>query len=199
MVAQYFARGLSATESYEISYPNFTQIAYPNAPSYTIASSINGAGAVVGGYGTNTAAHSFSFQNGTYASFDPPGAASSGATGITNDGIIYGAYINNSGSLVGYVLQNGTYTTVQYPGSGVTNVIGIGPSGEVVGNYGTAASTAKERYGFILVGGTYYPIGGTPKKNTGLTGVNALGSIIGQGAKGYYIAQCPQNQFPCTQ
>jgi hypothetical protein len=199
MTAYYRMKGMPSVyyDGYEISYPTFTQVVYPNALS-TIASSINDSGVLVGSYFTGDTTHGFSLQNGTYTSFDPPGVSVSGATGITNDGTIYGYYHDSSGALNGYVLQNGSYTTVRYPGSLASFVVGVGPNGEVVGNYAPGDGKSRAYDGFVLVGGTYYPIGGTPKRNTGLTGVNALGSIIGHGAAGYYIAQCPSNQFPCT-
>jgi hypothetical protein len=114
-----------------------------------IAWGVNNSGAVVGSFFTTTgptindgAEHGFLYTNGNYSTFtqlDVPGAGSTAAYGISNDGIVVGQAIEGSGDLgFTYNIATQQYNTFSLPGlpSGALFIpFGINDSGEVVGTY----------------------------------------------------------------
>ncbi len=90
----------------------FTTIDYPGGYSQNYLGGINDDGVIVGGYGEPTTIngvtysweHAFIYQNGQFtnadAPFGPPAATQ--PFGISNNGVIVGEYIDNSGTVYGY-------------------------------------------------------------------------------------------------
>ena len=82
---------------------------------------LNDSGQVVGG--NNSADFSvgtgFLLTNGVYTSIAPAGAAYSGATGISNSGLIVGYYFDdpNAGASRGFLFENGVYTDFTLAGA----------------------------------------------------------------------------------
>ncbi len=88
------------------------------------------------------AAHGFLYTNGNYSTFtelNVPGAGSTQAFGISNNGLVVGQAIESSGDLgFTYDISTNQYDTFTLPGlpSGATFVpFGINNAGEVVGTY----------------------------------------------------------------
>lgn len=114
-----------------------------------LPASINASGTIVGSADT----HSFlRASDGTYTTFDPPGAASSGAVNINANGIVVGNFVDN-GSISHAYLRNsdGTFVILDAPGAGQspisgTYVVAINDSGTIAGWYTDANGV---RHGFV--------------------------------------------------
>jgi probable HAF family extracellular repeat protein len=90
----------------------FTTIDYPGGYSQNYAAGINNQGVIVGGYGEPTTIngvtyaweHAFIYENGQFTNadvpFGPPAATQ--PFGISNNGVIVGEYVDNSGTVYGY-------------------------------------------------------------------------------------------------
>jgi uncharacterized membrane protein len=74
--------------------------------------------------------------------------ASSQATGINNEGMVCGFYVDGSNVTHGFLLNAGTLTTLDYPGANFTQALGLNDNGQVVGVYSTA-NGAPPMHGFI--------------------------------------------------
>ena len=123
--------------------PNPDSICGGYGPMCNAAWGVNNAGDVVGTYFTDDgAAHGFLYTNGNYSTFtelNVPGAGSTQAFGISNNGLVVGQAIESSGDLgFTYDISTNQYDTFTLPGlpSGATFVpFGINNAGEVVGTY----------------------------------------------------------------
>ena len=172
-----FSQGFSLSIGGSVPF----RLIFPGSDS-TSAYGINAAGTIVGWY-ENTAtsperlsggpiAYGFSLSNGTYTSFNYPGAQYTQAYGINDAGTIVGYY----GSY-GFSLTNGTYTTLNYPTSFWTVASGINNTGTIVGYYDDVSGI----HGFFLKGGVYtalnYP---GARGETEAYGINDAGTIVGR-------------------
>lgn len=81
---------------------------------------------------------------------DVPGAATTGAMGISAAGEIVGSYTDAAGKVHGYVLSGGVFTTIDVPGASGTEARGIGPGGDIVGDYWMPGEPAMNSHGFAL-------------------------------------------------
>ncbi len=114
-----------------------------------LPASINASGTIVGSADT----HSFlRASDGTYTTFDPPGAASSSAVCINANGIVVGNFVDN-GSISHAYLRNsdGTFVILDAPGAGQspisgTYVVAINDSATIAGWYTDANGV---RQGFV--------------------------------------------------
>jgi probable HAF family extracellular repeat protein len=131
--------------SFTFAGGKFTPLSFPGATS-TLATSINDAGDIVGGYtdssGNN---HGFLMHKGVFTTIDDPlatggGLAGTGPATITNSGTIVGTVETSDGSVHGFVYQNGVFTTVDAPGTtDGTQILGGNDLGQLVGIYRDAA------------------------------------------------------------
>jgi uncharacterized membrane protein len=113
-----------------------TKISFPGSLfDSTSGSGVNESGEVVGTYANDSGYFGFTDVNGTYTSFQVPGAALVNTAAISNNGNIAGTYQDSSNIQHGYVLINGQFTTIDYPGATYTEVLGIDDAGDVVGTY----------------------------------------------------------------
>jgi len=114
----------------------YTTITDPNATVGTAASGINGSGAIVGSYSTNSGTYGFLDQNGLFTTISDPNATQGTiAYGINGSGDIIGSYSTNSGTY-GFLDQNGLFTTITVTGNYLTQATGINDAGDIVGTYG---------------------------------------------------------------
>ena len=74
-----------------------SSVYYPLALA-SIASGINNAGDIVGGYDTRTAQHGFLLKDGVYSTIDFPGATDTAVLGINNADQIVGLYVDAAGN-----------------------------------------------------------------------------------------------------
>lgn len=84
----------------------------------------------------------------TFTTIDFPGAASTSANGINNNGYIVGSYVEG-GNPRGYLFDGIDYTTIAFPGADVTVPRGINDSDHIVGSYG-AENLLTDSHGFLF-------------------------------------------------
>jgi hypothetical protein len=168
---------------------------------------IDGAGGIVGTYYAgkyNTASHIFSDLNGAFTTIDPPGITNPYVAFVSSNGVIGGAYtVKKQKDLVTAFIGDGaTWTTIAYPGAFATSVSGVSSTGVIAGSEYTNRKHYVEM-GWIQINGIFHVINpGLP--NSAVNGINANNSLIGstltqQNLSYSFVAQCPQNQRPCTQ
>jgi autotransporter-associated beta strand protein/probable HAF family extracellular repeat protein len=167
----------------------YTTLDIPLAQTnYTVATSINDSGQIVGYYNRNSSFHGFLYSNGVFTTLDDP-LASPGSTqafGINNAGQVVGEVNVFYVAVNGFIEANGLYTPIIDPLTPSSTVAtGINNSGQIVGYYSLVNGT----HGFLFSGGTYttlddplgqlYPLG---QDDTAATGINDSGQIVG-----YYV------------
>ena len=131
----------------------------------------------------------------TFTSIDFPGAKSSEALGINDEGDIVGDYklVNKAsccfpGQTHGYVLSGGTFTAIDVPGSTLTYVSGINPRGDIVG-----ATSIGKSLGYTLIDGVFTTYDASPNATfTNGLGNNPQGDVVGRyafnGSHGYLLS-----------
>jgi probable HAF family extracellular repeat protein len=151
----------------------FTTIQHGN-DSATFSLGINNAGAVVGGTGTIYATKGFEMRSGRFKSLKFQGEYI----------YVYGAGINNFGTVVGWADDNGfvcrrdSCQLIDFPGASKTENWGINDSGIIVGWYEKGPPYGF--HSFATKNGRYisfdYPGAGA----TFATGINSSGQIVGE-------------------
>lgn len=126
-----------------------TKIIFPGSPTSTYVGGVNQSGEVVGTYQIPNTGSNFGFTdvNGTYTSFQVPGASYVDNAAISNNGNIAGSYQDSNGNYHGYVLIDGVFTyPIDYPGATNTQVYGIDDAGDIVGSYYQGPCTLSGKY-----------------------------------------------------
>jgi len=135
-------------------------------------------------------------QSYTFTAIDVPGASSTFAEGINNQGQIVGAYSYPPADQDGhqarnvFVLTNGSFSTFGYPGAYYSIGYGINNAGQIVGicqaeYYGTFGP-CQDFYGiaegWVKTGGSYATVSfpGAISYATNATGINDSGQVVGQ-------------------
>jgi hypothetical protein len=127
-----------ATSSIARARTTYTQVDYPGAVATALLGGPNPQGTSVGSWtDTSGVVHGFSYNNGKFESFDPPGSTATTPNFITPEQVIVGEYLDATGIAHGFILANGHYETVDYPGAAGTSLDGMSPWGEIVGFYCT--------------------------------------------------------------
>lgn len=83
-----------------------------------------------------------------YITIAPPGARSSTAFGINDQGDVVGTYIDQNSVQHGFLLRNGEFTVIDFPGARSTIARGINVFGEIVGSYQLPGDPALAARGF---------------------------------------------------
>lgn len=160
----------------------------PSAAVFSIAVDINDSGEVVGRWADPTGInHGFLFSNGSYTSFDVPGASGfTDAVGINSKGQIVGSYSLNNVSH-SFLLSNGTFTTIDPPGAHGSGANGINRNGDIVGSYAqnilfspNTSATNGTGHGFLLKGGVFTTIDFPGATYTEAWRIDDAGNIIGR-------------------
>lgn len=172
----------SGTHVFVDSSGTFATIPFDSPPDTSVAG-FNDAGQIVGWYthvypsGALGASNAYVYGNGTFTSFDFPGAADYGGTqayAINDLGQIVGGYGDSSGA-GGFLYSNGTITPLNLPFSLVTPT-GINDKGAVVGQFGAGSTAAS----FLYANGTFTTIRDpNATEGTYATGMNDSGEIVG--------------------
>ena len=131
-----------------------------------------------GNTGAPNTTHSFVVsKKGVFTNFDPPGAVSSTASGVSPSGAVVGFYTDNVGNGHGYLLDQGTFTTIDFPGAISTFAGGSNAEGDIIGEYNDAAGVG---HSFLLSKGVFTSF--DPPGTVGFsdaTGINPGGIIVG--------------------
>jgi probable HAF family extracellular repeat protein len=110
---------------------------------------INDHGAIAGFYVnlTTNLGHGYLLRNGVRTPIDFPGALSTVAYDINNDGRVVGIYLAKDGSFHGFLWHKGKFTSIEIPGAvNGTFPFGINSVGDIVGEYDDATTA----HGFLL-------------------------------------------------
>jgi uncharacterized membrane protein len=171
----------------------WTSLDVPGAEGGTFAQGINDQGEIVGvaggfvdpNIGTN---HGFLFRPGhdrapgSYLPIDFPGADSTYAIGINDDGDVVGFYyLRSEKTFHGFLQHEGDFTTVDVPGTQGIVVLGTNPRsinsrGEIAGQFWTDDGGY---HGFLLSKGTYTTFDMPGAVLTGTMSINDHGEIVG--------------------
>ena len=168
--------GLAATAASSASATPYTvtSIAVPGA-SETLASGINDAGQVSGGYVDASGTHGFVDTNGVFTTINAPGAISTSVFGINATGQVTGSYRDAAGITHGFVDTNGSFMTFDVPGAGGTFGQGINDAGQVAGFYAGPSSIGS----FVESNGVVTLLAVPGAASTTAFGINNAGQVSG--------------------
>ena len=117
----------------------------------------------------------FKIEGGKLTIIRYPGATSTGALGIDNNGDIVGRW-SNGGQGGAFLLSNGQFTALQVPGFTNSVAYDVNDSGLIVGYY---TDPNLHGNGFTYLQGKYTTLDEPGQTSTVLAGVNDAGSIVG--------------------
>ena len=179
-----------ATSSSAWAHTTYTQVDYPGAIATTLLGGPNPQGTSVGSWtDTSGVIHGFTYNNGKFKSFDPPGSTATTPNFITPEEVIVGEYLDASGIAHGFILANGYYKTVDYPGAAGTSLDSMSPWGEIVGFY-CVDSACTDFHSFSLsVTGKFTSFDPPGAAISEAAAINLFGEIVG----GYWTASPPTN------
>jgi probable HAF family extracellular repeat protein len=119
----------------------------------TRAYGINAAGEIVGDFDSATGTHGYVYRNGVFTIIDFPGAYSTSAFGINDNGAIVGTMsFPNVGGSSAFIYERGTFTRLDNPiansptGSLVTVALAINNKNEIVGFFTDMGAYRAFRY-----------------------------------------------------
>jgi hypothetical protein len=155
--------------------------------AFTQASSINGAGMIVGTCGSELEPiRAFVFQNGEYTYYEHPGAVETWFWGANDHGDVSGFWLGTTGNYQGFVrTRNGKILPVLPPVPGAYRVLTrpINERGEVYGTY-RINDTPEGAFEFIMdvFKGTFTPVLKSPEDGMAVIGgMNNRGTVVGLG------------------
>jgi CHRD domain len=146
---------------------------------------VNDKGVAVGFYNDAKGhAHAYEVNQATsvYTSIKVPGAVSSTASAINNNGDIVGFATDSSKATSSWLMHNGHLTAFQYPGGSDTEAFGVNDKDQIVGSYTDGGGVS---HGFVLSD----PLGPTSHwqsiddpngiGSTVVNGINDAGDLVG--------------------
>lgn len=145
---------------------------------------VNDSGTAVGFYTDGSgASHGYEVDlaTGRYTPIQVPGATTTVASGINEEGDVTGFSTNAHKVTFGWVLHDGRISTFGFPGSTNTTPLGINAEGEIVGAYvdgggNTHGFTLSDRSGHEMWATVNDPNG---TNSTTVNGVNDRGQLVG--------------------
>src|SRR5689334_23204723 len=114
-----------------------------------------------------------------FTRIDMPGAATTVAFGINNDGVIVGRYLASGQTHAFIRSADGEFNTIDFPGAGFTVAGGLNNRGDILGWYTLPAAPAV-RHGFVLRGGEFTSFDPPGSVFTNPLGINDRGDIVGR-------------------
>jgi uncharacterized membrane protein len=197
-------RGNKDVHGFLLQSGNYLSFDFPGAAG-TIAQGINANGDIVGFYtdnvGNNTGTgannrHGFLLHNGAFTAIDFPGAGSTEAWRINNNGEVVGRYLSPTDSKWHlYRLNSGSFTAIpDFPGAtqtapgGYSHLGGLNSQGDITSDY--CGSTPCQNlpsndvvdagvHGFLLSAGIYTTIDPPGAMGSLALGINDYGDIVG--------------------
>ena len=158
-------------------------LVFPGEGTMTYAQDINASGTICGFYNDSAGAtHGWFLVDGTYSSFDVPGALLTEILGINDGGDFVGIYTPSGTTFVPFIDIGGTITTIDF-GFPTTNAFAtaISSNGTVTGTYRILGDPLT--YGFILAAdgtlttGIEEPL--AESAGTFCSGINSHGWVVG--------------------
>lgn len=146
---------------------------------------INDQGQMVGIYTDNSGqGQGFLYSKGALTPIDAPGEIPPGGSwplAVSSSGAIVGSYYDSARQFDSFLLANGIYTTLQPPPNSAPGIFAhdVNNHGQIVGEFGSAASSGIGEQGFLYAGGTMTVIDYPGAVNTSLNGINDAGEIVG--------------------
>ena len=170
----------NATSNYSYIYDgnSFTSFHYYGA-NKTHAGGINDKNHIVGHIDDGLQGF---FYDSVAQTFDlfvyPGGVLQTRPSGINNNGVISGYYIDNTDKSHGFFKDGAVFTSIDYPGALNTYPIGINNYGAMVGSYDITPGGV--RYGFIYKNGVFTPFNIPGYTNINARGITDDGRIVGR-------------------
>ena len=94
-----------------------------------------------------------------YTTINIPGAFTSSATGINDQGAIVGVFNTSTTDFRGFLLFQGKFTHFNFPGAVNTTANDINNHGHIVGSY---LGFSSGEHGFVVHNGVFHSIGRAP-------------------------------------
>jgi len=154
----------------------------------TLALGINDGGQIVGAYAdtahpecltTLRRCHGFLMDRDTFVTIDVPGAMTTFAQGLNDQGQIVGQYLDAAGVNRGFLLEDGEFTQIDAPDALVTSAEMIDDKGQIVGIFDDGPDPSLSRHGFLLVDDDFSPIDFPGASSTSHLAMNDGGQIVG--------------------
>ena len=158
------------TGSFIYSNGTFQEVTFPQG-SNTVAAGLNDLGDIVGSYFAGRSRRGFLLSKGTFSQIDFPGALSTEPSGINDNGQIVGAYVHQ-GVYQSFLLSDGVFSTIDVPGVG-SYAYDINDLGQIVGG------ALGPDQAFVLSDGRLMSFSAPGANETGATGINNSGQIVG--------------------
>lgn len=121
-----------------------------------------------------------------YTTLSIPGATTSTAEGINDQGAIVGTFTTSTTEQRGFLLFQGKFTHFNFPGAQMTEADDINNNGQIVGDYANGTG----QHGFIVHNGIFTSISApSAPAQTRALGINDFGTIVGAaGANGFRLS-----------
>lgn len=121
-----------------------------------------------------------------FTTLNIPGAVTSTALGINDQGAIVGAFTTSTTDNRGYLLFQGRFTHFNFPGAESTEANDINNVGQIVGQYNNLQTG---QHGFVVHSGVFHSISSpSAPSQTRALGINNFGVIVGAaGAFGFRL------------
>jgi hypothetical protein len=161
----------------------FTTVTDPmttSKPSFNQLLGRNNNGDAVGFYNDakgHSHAYEYNVNTKTFTAIAPPGAVSSLATGINDEGDIVGTLTGAKGAMKGFLLKSGTFTDFEINGSTQTMALGVNDVLQIVGSYvnsGGMQGFVRNSAGVVTTVNDPHGVG-----TTTVNGINNGGSLVG--------------------
>ncbi|MGC2742153.1 MAG: hypothetical protein WA672_03135 [Candidatus Angelobacter sp.] len=122
-----------------------------------------------------------------FTTLNIPGAVTSTAIGINDQGAIVGAFTTSTTDDRGFLLFQGKFTHFNFPGAFSTEASDINNVGQIVGDYGNLQTG---QHGFVVQNGVFHSISApAAPSQTQAIGINNFGVIVGRaGISGFRLS-----------
>jgi hypothetical protein len=179
----FYATAAGANYGFLDEYGTFSSVRDPltsSNPPVNQLLGLNDNGQAAGFYNDskgNSHAYIWDRVHGLFTAINPPGATSSTATDINDQGAVGGFFTAANGNIVSFIKQGPNWTTLLVPGSSTTELFGLNDEGIGVGMY---VGKHKQTYGFTYERGTMKTISDPHGiGSTVVNGLNNAGAIVG--------------------
>lgn len=126
---------------------------------------------------------------GTFTKFDVPGAFSTNALAIRDDGWVVGRYQRIKGETHGFLRSpTGEFTTINFPGANFSVTTDFNRRGDILGQYRLPTDPDNTLHGFVRTNGEFTSFDMPGASFTTALGINDRGDIVGRYCSGVQCA-----------